>query len=73
MGYINKEERLQYRPFTTEEKLKCMNKMLKYIRDNSTAIDDKSATDIYQNCKVMAATELFDMIADHVIEEDQRT
>lgn len=29
MGYVLKEERLKYRPFTKEEKLKCMDKMLK--------------------------------------------
>ena len=28
MGYILKEDRLKYRPFTNEEKLKCMDKML---------------------------------------------
>lgn len=70
MGYVLKEERLKYRPFTKEEKLKCMDKMLKYIRENSTAMDDGSARDIYQNCKVVALTDLFDMVVDHVIEEE---
>lgn len=70
MGYISKEDRLKYRPFTNEEKLKCIDKMLKYIRNNSTAVNDGSATDIYQNCRVVALTDLFDMVVDHVIEED---
>lgn len=70
MGYISKEERLKYRPFTKEEKLKCMDKMLRYIRENSVAVNDNSAMDIYSNCKVMAVTELFNMVADHVIEEE---
>lgn len=68
MGYVSKEERLKYKIFTKEEKLKCMDKMLKYIRENSKAINNNSAYDIYQNCKVMAATELFDFIVDHVVE-----
>ena len=68
MGYISEAERLKYRPFTTEEKLKCMDRMIRYIKNNSTAINDKSATDIYQNCKVMASTDLFELMADHVIE-----
>jgi uncharacterized protein YfkK (UPF0435 family) len=70
MRYILKEDRLKYRPFTSEEKLKCMDKMIKYIRNNSTAVNDRSATDIYQNCKIVALTDLFDMVVDHVIEED---
>lgn len=70
MGYVSKEERLRYRPFTKEEKLKCMDRMLRYIRENSTSIDGGSARDIYQNCKVVALTELFDMVVDHVMEEE---
>ena len=71
MGYVSREERLKYRPFTKEEKLKCMDKMLRYIRENSTSVDDGSARDIYQNCKVIALTDLFGMVVEHVIEEEE--
>lgn len=66
---IPKEERLTYTKFTAEEKIKCMDKMIKYIKENSNEIYNKdNPSDVYNNCRVMASTTLFDFICDHIKE-----
>ena len=66
---IPKEERLKYRTFTTAEKVKCMDKIIRYCKENTSSIGDKYGNhDLYDVCKVVACTDLFDFIADHVVE-----
>ena len=62
---------LKWKPISKEEKLKIMDKMLKYIRANATTIYDKnSARDLYYECKVVACTDLFEFLQDYCEEED---
>lgn len=62
--------RLNYKIFTAEEKIKCMDKIIKYCKEHSDTVYDKdNPMDLYQNCKTMGCTTLFEFIWDHVIED----
>lgn len=57
---------LEWKPISKEEKLKIMDKMLRYIRKNATAVYDKdNPRDLYQTCKVVAGTDLFEFLQDY--------
>lgn len=60
---------MKYRKFTAEEKVRCMDAIIRYCKENSRSIEDGSARDLYEVCKVMGGTTLFDFIAEHVIDE----
>ena len=66
---LPKEERLKYRTFTSQEKIKCMDKIIQYCKANASSIEDNySPRDLYEVCKIMGTTTLFDFIAEHVVE-----
>lgn len=66
---LRKDERLKYRKFTAEEKIRCMDAIIRYCKDNARVISDKYDTrDLKTACEVMGGTKLFDFIADHVVE-----
>lgn len=61
---------LKWKPIPKEEKLKIADKMIKYIRKNATSIYNKNEPrDLYQCCKVVAGSDLFDFLQDYC-EED---
>ena len=66
---LMKSERMKYKKFTADEKIRCMDSIIRYCKENASSIYDKdSARDLYEVCKVMGGTTLFDFIAEHVIE-----
>ena len=67
---LMKSERMKYKRFTAEEKIRCMDSIIKYCKENARSIYDDSARDLYEVCKVVAGTTLFDFIAEHVIDEE---
>lgn len=69
--YDEENVEVKFRPFTKEEKLRCMDSMLNYIRKHTNSSRSYCATDdIYHLCKIVAHTYLMDMVNEHIIEEE---
>lgn len=57
---------LKWDAIPQNEKLKIMDKMLKYIHKNAETIYDKDCPkDLYSVCKTIACTDLFEFLQDY--------
>jgi len=61
---------LKWNAIPQNEKLKIMDKMLRYIHKNVETVYDKDCPkDLYSVCKTVACTDLFEFLQDYCEEE----
>ena len=66
--YDEENIEVKFRPFTKEEKLRCMDNMLNYIRKHTNSSKSYCATDdIYHLCKIVAQTNWMEMVNKRIV------
>lgn len=59
---------MKFKNIPTEDKKKCMDKILKHIKDN-VRYEDKTDDDLYQECKI-AGFMIYEFLSDYVEENN---